>query len=114
MNVPPCEQIQQLSRAVFLVDVPFLCLVLLASGVFLHLPTEWNLAGHFAVGEFRVTPEQAVILFPLPWRLQFDVGGFQLVGSPSPVFDSPFLVAAEGQFGRCHYARPSGDSSLPA
>ena len=114
MSVPPCEQIQQVSRAVPLVDVSFLCLLLLASEVFLQLPTEWYSAGRFAVEEFRETPEQAVMLFPLPWRLQFDVGELQLVGAPSPVSAFPSLVVAKGQFGRCDYVRLSGYSSLLA
>ena len=99
MSVPPCEQIQQVFRAVPLVDVPFLCLLLLASEVSLQLPTEWNSARRFAVEEFRETPEQAIMLFPLPWRLQSDAGELQLVGSPSPVSAFPFLVVARGQSG---------------
>ena len=38
-SVPPCEQVQQVFWAVPLADVPSLCLLLLALGVSLHLPT---------------------------------------------------------------------------
>ena len=56
VSVPPCEQIQQVLRVVPLVDVPLLCLVPSAL-FFLHLPTEWNSAGRFAVGELYESPE---------------------------------------------------------
>ena len=102
-SVLPCEQIQQVFRAVPLVDVPFLCLLLLASEVFPLLPTEWNSAGHFAVGEFHETPEQAVMLLPTPWQLLSGAEGYQLVGLSSPAFVSLFPGAAKEQFVRYHY-----------
>ena len=110
-SVPPCEQIQQVFRAESLVEVSFLCLLLLASEVSLQLPMEWNSVGHFAVGELHESLEQAVMPITLPWQLQFDIGGFQLVGLPSLSFAFPFLVVARGQSGRCCYDRTLGDSS---
>ena len=92
-SVLPCEQIQQVFQVAPLVDARFLCL--LASGVSLHLPTEWSLAGHSAVGEFHETPEQAVMLFPSSWQPLFVVGGHHLVGLSSLVSAFPSLAIAE-------------------
>ena len=98
-SVPPCEQIQQVFRVAPLVDALSQCLLLVVSGVSLRLPTGWNSAGHFAVGEFHETPEQAVMLLPTPWRLLSGAEGCQLVGSPFPASAFPFLVVARGQSG---------------
>ena len=113
-SVLPCEQIQQVFRVVPLVDALSRCLLLAVLGVFLRPPTGWNLAGHFAVGEFHESPEQAVVPIPLPWRIQSDVGGFQLVGSPSPASAFAFLVVVRRPFERWYHVGPSGSSSLPA
>ena len=102
-SVLPCEQIQQVFQAVPLVDALSQCLLLAVLGVFLRPPTGWNLAGHFAVGEFHETPEQAVMLLPTPWRLLSGTEGCQLVGLSSPAFASLFPVAAKEQFVRYHY-----------
>ena len=102
-SVLPCEQIQQVFQVALLADEQFQSLLLVVLEVFLRLPTGWNSAGHFAVGEFHETPEQAVMLLPTPWRLQSGAEGCQLVGLSSPAFVSLFPVAAKEQFVRYHY-----------
>ena len=113
-SVLPCEQIQQVFQAVPLADVLSQRLLLAVSGVFLRLPTEWNSAGHFAVGESHETPEQSVMLLPSPPQPPFVAGEYQIVGLSSPAFAFLSPVAAKGQFVRCHYALTSSCSSLPA
>ena len=103
VNVLPCEQILQVFQVALLADEQSQCLLPVVSEVFLRLPTGWNSAGHFAVGEFHETPEQAVMLLPTPWRLLSGAEGCQLVGLSSPAFASLFPVAAKEQFVRYHY-----------
>ena len=95
VNVLPCEQILQVFQVALLADEQSQCLLLVVSEVFLRLPTGWNSAGHFAVGEFHETPEQAVMLLPTPWRLLSGAEGCQLVGLSSPASVFPSLVVAK-------------------
>ena len=97
-NALPCEQIQQVSRAVPLADVLPRCLLLEVLEVFLRVLTGWNSAGHSAVGESHETPEQSVMLLPSPLQPLFVAGEYQIVGLSSPAFASLFPVAAKGQF----------------